>query len=214
VDWVAAGKLGPVVDQLSCGSCWAFATAANVEALTAIRSGAPPVPLAPQQALDCAGQSGCAGGSITGCFDWAASLASGWCASGAYPYTGAQGGCRGCAGVSRIAGWAAVAANNDAALAAAVASGPVTVAVDASSSAWQLYRGGVLSGACGASLNHAVLVVGYGVDDASGVPFWRIRNQWGTGWGEEGYARLARGGSFNAGAGVCGILSEPVVPRA
>ena len=34
-------------------------------------------------------------------------------------------------------------------------------------------------------------IVGY---DATGsVPYWIVRNQWGTGWGEVGYVRLAMG---------------------
>jgi len=40
---------------------------------------------------------------------------------------------------------------------------PLTIAIDASSSAFQFYRDGVIStnSNCGESLNHAVVVVGY-----------------------------------------------------
>lgn len=42
-------------------------------------------------------------------------------------------------------------------------------------------------------LNHAVNIVGYGKDPASGLDYWIIRNSWGTGWGQAGYMSIQRG---------------------
>merc|ERR1712228_884967 len=40
------------------------------------------------------------------------------------------------------------------------------------------------------NINHAMLIVGWGV--LSGEKYWYVRNSWGTGWGLKGYIMLAR----------------------
>jgi len=42
------------------------------------------------------------------------------------------------------------------------------------------------------SVNHAVTLVGYGVDQASGLNYWLIKNSWGTEWGDNGYFKMQR----------------------
>ena len=53
-------------------------------------------------------------------------------------------------------------------------------------------------------MNHVVVLVGYGSDEALG-DFWLIRNSWGTGYGENGYIRLARESEVT-----CGIDHTPL----
>merc|ERR1719401_200940 len=81
---------------------------------------------------------------------------------------------------------------------------PVSIAIEADKSAFQLYRGGVLSGTCGTTLDHGVLAVGYGT--YNGKDYWKVKNSRGASWGEAGYIRLLRG---KGGAGECGLLSGP-----
>lgn len=40
-------------------------------------------------------------------------------------------------------------------------------------------------------VNHAVVAVGYGVED--GVPYWLIKNSWGENWGDHGYFKMEMG---------------------
>jgi len=50
------------------------------------------------------------------------------------------------------------------------------------------------------NINHAMLIVGWGV--LSGEKYWYVRNSWGTGWGLKGYIMLAR---ETGGTGCAGI---------
>jgi cathepsin L len=48
---------------------------------------------------------------------------------------------------------------------------PVTISVDATS--WHAYHSGVMDWSdCGPVINHAVLLVGYGTDEKTGLDYW------------------------------------------
>ena len=91
--------------------------------------------------------------------------------------------------------------NDAVALKNAVNQNIVSVAVDANT--WFTYKSGIIRGSdCKNSLNHGVVIVGYGVEN--GVKFWIVKNSWGNKWGEDGYLRV-EDSSDNRGAGACGI---------
>ena len=54
------------------------------------------------------------------------------------------------------------------------------------------YTGGIFVDTTGAkSLNHAISIIGWGVEN--GKKYWVGRNSWGSWWGEKGFFRIIRG---------------------
>ena len=66
---------------------------------------------------------------------------------------------------------------------------------------FKLYSGGVFAGCTSNQTNHAVTVVGYGTSDA-GEKYWIVKNSWSSDWGDGGYIKIKRG------VGMCGIGKE------
>jgi len=77
--------------------------------------------------------------------------------------------------------------------------GPLAIAADAVE--WQYYTGGVFDLPCGKSLDHGILIVGYGIKDTilGRKEYWIVKNSWGTSWGEAGYLYIVKG------KGECGL---------
>jgi len=219
VDWVAQGKVTAVKNQGQCGSCWAFSTTGAIESRSAIAQRSSPQSLSEQELVDCSGSygnNGCNGGLMDYGFQYARAN-GGLCSERSYPYV-ARTETRECSSkrsscgskLDRISSYRDVSRNSESQLAAAVSQGPVSVAIEADQSAFQLYRGGVFSGNCGSRLDHGVLVVGYGSD--GGQEFWKVKNSWGASWGEQGYIRICKNCNKNRSAGECGIASQPSYP--
>lgn len=86
--------------------------------------------------------------------------------------------------------------------------GPVSIAINAS--AMQFYKRGVSNPGpmkCPERfLNHVVLIIGYGVESPTQdahLPYWIIKNSWGTDFGERGYYRVYRSNN------TCGLAIDP-----
>jgi len=105
-----------------------------------------------------------------------------------------------------VSSYTHVTENNVDQMKAALATQPLAVSIEADKSVFQGYQSGVLdSKRCGKRLDHAVLAVGWGTDEASGLDYWLVKNSWDTTWGDQGYIKLA----IVDGAGICGVQKEP-----
>ncbi|MCP9262862.1 Cathepsin L, partial [Dirofilaria immitis] len=196
--------------QGECGSCYAFATTAALEAFYKIKTNGRLFDLSPQNVLDCTvqyGNNGCKGGIMNIVFEYA--MQYGIATEKDYPYVGDVQRCRWNKqiGIVKDNGYVYIEPGNEKALQHAVANyGPVAVAISASKRDFRFYKSGVFShNNCGAA-NHGVLVVGYGTDRANG-DYWIIKNSWGTTWGDEGYAYMARNQN-----NMCHIASYALFP--
>merc|ERR1719219_2421778 len=132
VDWRTEGAVTPVKDQKQCGSCWAFSATGSLEGQNFRKTGSL-VSLSEQNLVDCSsryGNAGCNGGLIT---------------EASYPYEARTKTCRFNAATvgATCTGYVDIKQGSESDLMAAIASvGPVSVAIDASRSSFQLYRSG------------------------------------------------------------------------
>jgi cathepsin H len=214
IDWRQKGVVTAVKNQGSCGSCWAFSTTGAVESAYAIKTGKL-VTVAEQQLVDCAGafeNEGCRGGLPSQAFQYIM-YAGGIQDSGSYAYTGRDGTCKfnKAKVVISLRDEVNITEKAENELFDAIgAKGPVSVAYQVSSD-FRSYKSGVYdSKQCKSGpmdVNHAVLAVGYN-STAAGVPYYIVKNSWGTSFGISGYFWMVRNKNM---CGVATCAAYPVV---
>ncbi|GFG33746.1 hypothetical protein Cfor_05105 [Coptotermes formosanus] len=199
VDWRDKGAVTAVKNQKDCHSCWAFSATGALEGQHFIKNGVL-IPLSEQNLIDCSGgkygNKGCDYGYVNKAFEYVMEN-KGIATEDDYPYEAAVGECRYEPHTSgaTAAGCVPIVEANELKLQEAVAKiGPISVVIDASDRSFQYHKEGVYCGPkCEPSkMRHAVLVVGYGTDKFTDKEYWLVKNSWGTGWGEDGYIRMAR----------------------
>jgi len=230
IDWRTKGIMTPVKNQGSCGSCWTFSTTGCLEAHTCLAYGKDCTHwdgLSEQQLVDCAqdfNNFGCNGGLPSQAFEYIEYSGRGLDTENTYKYVANEtdGVCKAGAGKvgAKVTGVYNITSNDEEDLVHAIANdGPVSVAYQVSPD-FRLYEHGVydsynvttnttMCNSTNMDVNHAVVAVGLG-ETAENIPFYIIRNSWGTSWGMEGHFWMKRGENL---CGVSDCASFPIVPK-
>jgi len=198
--------VSPVRDQKQCGSCYAFGTLAMIESRIRIMTNNALQPvLSTQNIVSCSEYSqGCAGG-----FPYLVSKYGQdfeYYEENCLPYTGHDSPCKPCdltkTDLYHATGYYYVGGHYGGCSAEEMLfevyiNGPVAVSFEVYDDFYS-YTGGVYIHNSTKRMNewevtnHAVCVVGWGVDEDSGIPYWTVKNSWGTSFGEDGYFRIRR----------------------
>jgi cathepsin F len=206
-DWRTKGAVTAVKNQASCGSCWTFSTAENIEGVWFL-AGKGLVSLSEQWIVDCSksclqSEPDLCNGGCNGGLPWLAYEDiinnHGLTSETQYPYTGEDGTCETThSSVAKIGNWTSFSTDPTDIITQMVTVGPLSITLNAG--LLMSYTGGIITGTpddCpNSGSDHAVLLVGY---DNTAQPYWIVKNSWGTDWGESGYFRI------ESDNGLCGI---------
>ncbi|XP_049877633.1 procathepsin L-like isoform X2 [Pectinophora gossypiella] len=200
-DWRDHNAVTPVKNQENCVASWAFSVTGTIEGAYA-RKHSSLIAVSAQQLVDCDyGNDGCRGGYTTDALHYLQN-AGGIESEESYPYIADEESCKfdpkkiavKITGQKKYDLFSLM--DEEDLRQILISDGPMSIVVDGSS--MQLYDGGILHYCNHINLNSQVLLVGYGKNK---IPYWTIKNSWGSSWGEEGYIRVKRGknpcGLFN-----------------
>lgn len=237
MDWSHLSAMKDVMDQGSCGSCWAVGSATLLRAHAEIAKGVDPGRYAVQQLVSCVpnehqcgGSGGCHGGTTELALKYV--MSRGIMLETEFPYHASDntacpdgsaltqveldavgssliqsGGHSGGLAMGLL-GYDLKEENKMSSLMEALQTGPAKVSIGIPDD-FHSYSSGVMDGCSpNAVLTHAALVIGYG--NSSGEGYWLMQNSWGPDWGDSGHFKfLRRSNSYEESDG-CGTDDAPL----
>ncbi|XP_058821387.1 cathepsin O-like isoform X2 [Topomyia yanbarensis] len=213
VDWREKNVVPTVKSQGNCGACWAISVVDTISSLSAIKQKQSNVTdLCIEKVINCAGNGnfGCDGGDTCRLLEWLqderielSTLSD--CLSIQSHKNGSdcefqKAGNREFISVERFS-CVSLVDREHLMLRYLATRGPIVAAVNAIS--WQYYLGGVVQYHCESrydDLNHAVEIVGYNLENS--IPYYWVKNSWGTAFGDHGYIKI------EIGKNLCGIANR------
>lgn len=187
-------------EQGNCGSCWAFATLATIEAIYNVENdiySTQPLKfpdLSEQDLISCSKAGDCAGGSPSSALDHVKN--NGIVSEDCFPYIEEDAPCALCTEwdkkLARIKGWGWITQTFEDrdTIKTALQDGPLKFRMDVYSD-YYYYKSGVYKPIATASYegSHGVMLVGYDEEEDC----WICKNSWGTDWGKDGYFKIKMG---------------------
>jgi C1A family cysteine protease len=216
----AGNLITPIRDQEACGSCVAFGSSAAVEGTLRAEHEDPNIELDLSEAYlfycKAAAEGRTCGGPTGGWYPKAAldvfAEGGGVPDEACFPYTAGDQECAACADwegrATTITAWQPL--DTPAEMKEWIASHGPTVASMVVYEDFQHYAGGTYRHVSGEKLGgHCICIVGY--EDRRDL--WIAKNSWGTGWGDEGFFRIAYG-ECGIDSGMLGVegVSSPAAP--
>lgn len=194
-DWTGIATT-PVRDQGHCNSCWAVAAVEQLESAYILQGNEAQL-LSVQQLVDCkpdrSRREGCTVPATSALVPYKVVGVMGIEPEADYPYEGTNGECRfdGSKTVLSATNEHFLPADAEEMKSHVGSIGPLGAC--AMVGAWKPYTGGIIT-ECNDSdpkCGHCFQIVGYGSEN--GQDYWKVRNSWGTDYGENGFVRVARG---------------------